>query len=134
MGQTGSRAEYSLAPVRGMAGDARGAGAAGGVAVGVTAARAGATVEATADAATTVDAVTTAGADTPAGQLVASMGAADFMVPQAAASTAAVVVASMGEAVGMAEADIGNRRLIRRPLIRERLAAGAASRFILLAA
>jgi hypothetical protein len=91
-----------------MAGDAHGAGAAGvGVVVGAMAGRAGAMVEVT-----TVAAVTTAGADTHAGQPVASMEAADFMAPRAEASTAAEVVVSTAEAVGMAEADIGNRRLI----------------------
>jgi hypothetical protein len=109
MGLAGSRAEYSLAPARGMAGDVRGVGADGvGVVVGAMAARAGATVEAT-----TADAGTTADADTHAGQPVAFMEAADFMAPRAEASTVAEGEASTAEAVGMAEADIGNPRLIR---------------------
>src|SRR5580704_15442785 len=87
---TGSLAAYSLAPARGMAGDARGVGAAGDVVgatvAGVMAAVVGATVAATmADAATTADAVTadavTADAVTVAASVVAS--AEGFMVVEA---------------------------------------------------
>jgi hypothetical protein len=105
-GLIGFPAAYSLAPARGMAGDARGVGAAGvGAAVGATVTATTAAAASWEDGATTADAGTLADAVTHAAELAATMEAEGITVAAAFMAEAASTVAEVGTAV----ADTGNR-------------------------
>jgi hypothetical protein len=123
----GSLADYSLAPARGMAGDADGAGAVGDTAMAMAAGGAVATV-----GASTVDAATTADADSPvavgsladeatrvvrqAGFMAAEVGSTVAAASMAEEADSTVVVADTA-AAAIAKSSVGSDRWFSDPLV-----------------